>query len=160
MFIQTFSADHKTEQPTIAFFEGIDAVKTVVLESLYNKERKILTIAPEVNFSWEIGPDFVEEYVSQKKLRNIKTRSLWEKGVDEGVFKQYYQDADIKMLPEVMKKQFKTTIFIYDDKILYISSKKNAYALLVTSKKHSDLMRALFEGVWLSSTKHLLIKTV
>jgi sugar-specific transcriptional regulator TrmB len=143
------------EKPTVAFYEGVDAVKNTIMEMLYCKSKKINSIVPKRNFFWQIGQDFVELFVEERRERGIRTKNLWEESVDSKVLKQYYEDlSQVRILPEIMRGKFSTSIFLYDDKTLYVSSKDNSYCLLVTSKEHTDTMQALFDGLWSISVEH------
>jgi len=96
-----------------------------------------------------------EKFVTERNLRKISTRSLWESKIDTKTFTEYYtQPSQIKILPSVMKNKFATTIFLYDDKTLYISSLKNSYCVLITSQEHYNTMSVLFEGLWSTSKPH------
>ena len=143
------------KRPHVAFYEGVEAVKNVIMETLYCRERHIDSIAPKENFFWHVGDDFALGYVAERARRRIKTRNLWEAPIDvKRQRKEHYEGlSEIRILPAVMHGKFVTTIFLYDDKTLYISSLKNAYALLVTSQEHHDAMRALFDGLWAGSQK-------
>ena len=93
--------------------------------------------------------------MNEPNKRNITTRNLWEKEIDPKIFEEYYQkNAEVKILPKVMEGKFSTTIFLYDNKTLYVSSLKANYAVLITSKEHHETMSALFEGLWSSSKPH------
>jgi DNA-binding MarR family transcriptional regulator len=142
-----------SERPHVAFYEGLEAVKNVIMETLYNKGRHIDSIAPRDNFFWQVGAGFASSYVAERARRNIRTRNLWEAPIDPKQQRQehYAGLSDIRILPVVMHGRSTTTIFLYDDKTLYISSLKNAYALLVTSQEHHDAMKALFDGLWSAS---------
>lgn len=144
-----------SERPHVAFYEGLEAVKNVIMETLYNRERHIDSIAPRDNFFWQVGSEFAAAYVAERARRKIRTRNLWESPIDpKRQRKEHYAGlSDIRILPEVMHGKFTTTVFLYDDKTLYISSLKNAYALLVTSQEHHDAMKAMFEGLWSTSKK-------
>ena len=50
-----------------------------------------------------------------------------------------------------MHNSFNTTIFMYDDNTLYISPKKESYAVLIQSQAHSKMMRSMFDNIWLNS---------
>ena len=66
--------------------------------------------------------------------------------------RQYYEDiSEVRILPKVMLRKFDTSIFIYDDKTLYVSSRKNGYAVLITSQEHADTTQAMFYGLWSAS---------
>jgi hypothetical protein len=116
--------------------------------SLYGKGKTIRTIVPANNFFHQIGKDFIEEYVNEKIKRGIKTRALWEDIPNKNIIKSYYTGSEIKQMPVDMHNNFETTIFIYDDKTLYIGPKKENHAILIQSKDHAKMMNALFESVW------------
>ncbi|MCI5108231.1 MAG: hypothetical protein MRY49_00070 [Candidatus Pacebacteria bacterium] len=143
------------KKPTVAFYEGVDAVKNAIMEMLYCKGKNINSIVPKQNFFWQIGEDFVELFIEERVKRNIKTRNLWESPINKDLIDKYYNNlSKVRIMPEVMRGKFQTTIFIYDDKTLYVSSKKNSYCVLITSKEHTDTMQALFEGLWSTSRPH------
>jgi len=143
------------QKPTVAFYEGINAVKSVVMDMLYCKSKRINSVVPKQNFFWQVGQDFVETFVEERIKRNIKTKNLWESSVDKTLIKQYYENlSHVKILPEIMHGKFLTTVFIYDDKTLYVSSKNNSYCVLITSKEHAETMQAWFDGLWAFSKTH------
>lgn len=145
----------KDKKPAVAFFEGEEAVRNVVMGSLYCKDKKILSIAPKDNFFWQIGENFAADYVAERVRNRIKTQNLWEEAIDKRIYREFYKDvSEIRILPEIMRGKFTTTIFIYDDKVMYISSAVNSYAILITSKEHTETMRAMFYGLWSASTKY------
>jgi sugar-specific transcriptional regulator TrmB len=149
--MQFAPTDHK---PTVAFFEGVSAVKNVIMEMVYCRNKKINSVVPKVNFFHQVGQDFVQLFVEERVRRNIRTKNLWEEPADKKLVKQYYENlSEIRILPAVMVGKFKTTIFLYDDKTLYISSLHNSYCVLITSQEHHDTMQAWFDGLWFSSQK-------
>ena len=149
------SPTSKIEKPAVSFFEGVDAVKHVVMDVMYAKGKRVDLIVPAKTFFWGFGEEFIRKYVEERRHRNIKTRNLWEVKIKPGDFKQYYAGfSDTRILPATMKDKFKTTIFLFDDKTLYVSSLENCYAILVTSKEHNDTISALFEGLWGVSKPH------
>lgn len=142
-------------KPTVAFYEGVDAVKNAIMEMLYCKSKCINSVVPKENFFWQIGQDFVELFIEERIKRNIKTKNLWEVPVNKGLIKEYYEGlSQVRIAPEIMHGKFQTTIFLYDDKTLYVSSKNNSYCILITSKEHTDTMRAWFDGLWSVSKPH------
>jgi len=143
------------QKPTVAFYEGVDAVRNAIMEMLYCKNKRINSVAPKQNFFWDIGQDFVELFIEERIKRNIKTKNLWEAPISNKLINQYYKGlSDVRILPEVMHGKFKTSIFLYDNKTLYVSSKNNSYCVLITSKEHTDTMQAWFDGLWSVSKPH------
>lgn len=147
--------NEKNTKPQVSFFEGIEAVKRVVMDMMYVKNKNIESIAPSKNFFWEVGGEFVKSFVEERIKRNIHTRNLWEREIEKSIFKKYYEKAsEVHILPSVMKDKFSTTIFIFDNSTLYVSSMKECYAVLITSEEHANTMRAIFEGLWSASKPH------
>ncbi len=139
--------------PGVHFFEGDTAVKQIITETLYGRDRHIDSLAPSDNFFWQIGQEFSADYIAQRVRRKISTRNLWEEPLEPQIMLKSYKGlSQVRILPSVMRGKFKTTIFMYDDKVLYIASRKAGYALLVKSKEHYDTMKAMYEGLWISST--------
>lgn len=142
-------------KPTVAFFEGIDAVRNTIMEMLYCKNKSICTIAPSNNFFHQVGKDFVEMFIEERIKRKVHSKNLWENDISKDKYDKYYKDfSEIRIVPKVMKGKFQSTIFLYDDKTLYISSKNNSYCILITSKEHRETMQAMFDGLWSVSTPH------
>lgn len=143
------------QRPSVAFFEGKEAVSRVVMDMLYNKEGRIDVLAPSDNFFWQIGYEFVERFVNERRRRGIRTRSLWEAPIKRAVLKEYYEAlSEVRIVPASMRGKFSSSVFLYDDQTLYVSSLKNSYAVLITSKEHHDTMRAWFDGLWGASKPH------
>ncbi|MDP2593998.1 MAG: helix-turn-helix domain-containing protein, partial [bacterium] len=144
-----------TKRPSVAFFEGKEAVERVIMDMMYSKEKSIDILAPTDNFFWQVGRDFVERFVTERGNRGIRTRSLWDAPIKKPIFKTYYEGlSEVRIVPSVMRGKFATSVFLYDDQTLYISSLKNSYAVLLTSKEHHDTMQAWFEALWLASRHH------
>lgn len=132
----------------VSYFDNLEAIKNAVFNSLYLKDKSIRTIVPADNFFHEIGIDFVKEYVLEKSKRKIKTLAIWEDLPKKSVIDQNYYGSDIRQMPVDMHNSFSTTIFIYDDKTLYIGPKKENYAVLIQSKEHTKMMKTIFENIW------------
>lgn len=146
-----YPKNKKTEKTLVSYYDDFDAIKAAIFYSLYAKEKTIRSIVPGKHFFLEVGLPFIEEYVAEKKKRKIKTIALWEDIPKKSVLEEFYQDSVIRQLPVEMHNSFETTIFIYDNKTLYISPKKENYAVLIQSDAHTKTMRALFDSVWGSS---------
>lgn len=143
----------KRENATIVSnFDNLISIKSAIFFTLYGKEKIIRSIVPGNNFFHELGEDFINEYVGEKLKRGLKTKALWEDIPNKGVLKKYYSESDLRQLPVSMHNSFETTVFIYDDKTLYIAPKKENSAVLIQSKQHAKMMRAVFDEIWNLST--------
>ncbi len=148
-FQMSVKSNHK---PDVAFYEGVAAVRNVIMETVYARSRMIETLVPTNNFFWQLGPDFVEKYMELRHTLGVRTRNLWATSIERSIIDQFYNLADIRMLPVGLGDRFRSTIFIHDDQVLYISSLASGHAFLVRSPEHAELMRVLYNVLWDSST--------
>ncbi len=146
-----YSKENNTQKVLVSYFDSFESIKTAIFFCLYSKEKVIRSIVPGQNFFHEIGKDFVSEYVKEKAKRKIKTTALWEDIPTKQILEEYYENSSIRQLPTDMHNSFDTTIFMYDDKTLYISPLKEQYAVLIQSQGHTKLMRTTFDYLWAHS---------
>lgn len=147
-FIEQHQERQPGDRPQIAFYEGLQAVKNIIMESLYCHSRKIDSLVPSDNSFWQLGPEFIEHYVELRHTLDITTRNLWSKSVPRESIKKYYQKDQLRLLPDGMSDQFRTMIFMYDDVVLYVSSLTSGYALVVRSREHSEMMHVFYGAIW------------
>ena len=148
-------------KPTVAFFEGKEAVKHAIMDMLYCKDKKFDSIVSRENFFWQIGKEFVERFVKERTKRGISTKTIWDTTVEGRVLHEYYKPpSEVRLVPIAMKGTFNTTVFLFDDKTLYISSLKNSYCVLITSQEHHDTMQAWFDAIWDASRPHKIKKEI
>ncbi len=138
-----------SESARVALFEGPEAVRMQIMYSLYTRDRMIYSIVPKANFFWDVGKDFVEEYVTERIARGIATKNVWGNHPGQKVLDAYYKDlSEVRILPSDMRDAFTTCMFVFDSTTLYISSKKNGYCIVVNSHEHATAAKALFEMAW------------
>jgi sugar-specific transcriptional regulator TrmB len=148
-------SDATEDAPTVAFYEGIETMKNIIFSTAYCKHKILKTIIPASSFFWNISDKFIREYVDRRIQNGVKTKSMWEKKIpDEAYRNQYKNISDIRMLPDHVTDSFSTSIFMYDNKVMYISSVENAYCIVITSAEHYNMMSALFEGLWVTSKEY------
>lgn len=148
-FVTSYLKPQNSPHVLVTHFETIESVKQSIMFSLFAKNKKILTIVPRENFFEKSDQIFRAEYVSQKKKRGIKTQALWAEIPSEKVTKEYYQSLDVKKLPTNMEDKFKTTVFIYDNKVLYIfPSVTRPHSILIESSEQGNLMKAMFDQIY------------
>ena len=138
--------------PVVTFYQGVAAMKQVVMDTLYASSRHIDSIAPKDNFFWQVGQAFSQRYINERTARKITTRNLWEEPLKPEIMARSYRGySNVRLLPHAMHRRFRSTIFLYDHSVMYISSLQSGYVLLVTSQEHAELMRAMYDGLWKTS---------
>jgi len=135
--------------PAVSFYEGEEAMKQAIMETVYCRGRHIDSIAPSDNFFWQVGQAFSAGYIAERVARKITTRNLWEKPLEPRIMTRSYEGiSQVKILPKEMIGKFRSTVFLYDDTVMYISSKDNGYVLVVKSAEHYEMMKAIYETLW------------
>ena len=146
------SAGAREGKPSVVFHEGPQAMQQAIMETLYCRGKHIDTIAPADNFFWQIGQEFSAQYIAERVRRKITTRNLWEKPLEPvSLLRSYAGLSKVRVLPPTMRGHFRTTVFLYDETVMYISSVGSGYVLTVRSKEHAELMRAMYETLWNAS---------
>ena len=139
--------------PVVSFYQGEQAMKQVVMETLYCRSGHIDILTPKDNFFWQVGQTYSQKYIDERVARKITTRNLWEEPLRPDILTRSYKGlSEVRLLPSPMHGTFRSTLFLYDDKVMYISSLKSGYILLVQSQEHQQLMQAMFSGLWESSS--------
>lgn len=135
--------------PAVTYFTGEEAMKRAIMDTLYCKSGHIDSIAPQDNFFWQVGQEFSANYVAERVARKITTRHLWEKELEPKILANSYRGlAEVHLLPKEMLGNFRTTVFLYDQEVMYISSRDSGFVLIVKSREHFELMHAMFNTLW------------
>lgn len=146
----------ESARPAISLYEGKSSVTNIIMETIFCRTKHIDTVVPKQNFFWQMGEPFVTRYVSARKKEEITTRSLWETPVGKNVINAFYKGfSQIRIMPKSMHNRFTTTVFMYDDSVLFIAPAQDAHCLLMNSKEYAETMRAWFDGLWERSTPHV-----
>jgi sugar-specific transcriptional regulator TrmB len=153
LFVRQFQDHHEADQGAqVSFYEGVTGVRNIIMETVYCHGRHIDTIVPQQNFFNQLGPEFAEHYVAERQRLGVSTRNLWANLMEERILKRFYDKADIRMMPQEYHDRFQTTIFMYDDCVLYISSLASGHGILVRSQEHVEFMKVVYELMWKAST--------
>ncbi len=141
------------ETPKIEVYKGCDGAKTVMLESLNEKPEFIESIHNHNFLVNYLGRDFVDFYIKKRCDYNIKKRSLAKKSTYD--LENYGTDKksirNVRYLPETFAQN--SLLHIWNDKVAFISEKKEGISFIITSKEFSALMKELFSFAWKFSSE-------
>ncbi len=136
------------DKPRIRLYEGIEGIRRSLWETLECHSKLLCGILSMHELLEVPGAEWMEEYIEERIRRGIKlnvirsrsreTESIWPTSVSHERELRYAPfDVDLGM-----------TMYIYDDKVLYISSKRENYALVIESRELSSMNRTLFNSLW------------
>lgn len=153
LFVRSSASSGTTQ---VQHLEGVEGMKTLVEEALYCKSRTWDILAPKRNFFSEMDPVYAKNFLATRKSRGIKARSLWERPDISTLPKRRLtsdeiQDRHPHYLPQEFGGRFSSTLILFDDKAAFLSSFHERQGILLQSQEVHDLLRVMFDGLWLVS---------
>lgn len=136
--------------PDVSNYHGIEGVRAAIDKALYCRDKTWRIISPRDNYFRNSSTDYVAYFKSKRLERGIVAKSLWESMVAQV---DHPTTADVKIrhpriLPKTMEGKFKSSIIIFDDKTLIISSYKQQFATLISSKETAQTFALMFDAIW------------
>lgn len=139
------SSEHK---PKIRYYPGIDGYKQAYEDTLTAKEKKLFGIF-SVQDMWDvIGREVADHMVERRIKRGISLQVIRSKEKDVG----YVYPTSKKELREMRHAPpgmvFPITTYVYDNKVVILSSKKELFGLVIESEDIAQAHRLYFEALW------------
>jgi predicted transcriptional regulator len=154
--IPKLRSSDESNEPRVKFYAGVEGVKRVLQDMLWRQNIETFTMWPMTEMLEILGADYLRE-LNKKRIRNkISVRGIWPYGngarfketpflgVGGGHLRQ------TRYAPKGLK--WDMSYWLYEDKVAFISSSKERFALLVQSKDLVSLMKTNFEVLWHAST--------
>lgn len=135
-------------KPEIRFYEGEDAVRTVLWDTLTAQSKMLRGVLSTSQLLESVGEQQMEEYIQQRIALGIHLQVLRSASQDINTL---WPDSDnqlreLRYAPENITLGM--TTYVYDDKVVMLSSKREDYGLIIRSKDFADLYAAMFDGLW------------
>ena len=142
-------------KPNIRFYEGEEGIHTVLMDTLTCRSKQLRGILSMDDLLEIPGQAKFNEYIAERVERGIHLRVLRSaiKDVDRIWPQSSTEMRELRYAPPSVLLAM--TTYIYDDKVAFISSKKENYGMIFQSEELSRLHEALFEGIWTISTEPL-----
>jgi len=142
--------------PKIRYFEGIDEVKYAYKDPLLGSNIKSFAFWPIRDMLNVLGDKLFIELHRERIQKKIHLQVVWpanqvvdiKKKTFLGVGKPFYRE--IRKAPKDINASM--GYWIYGNKVLFISSKKENFGFIVESNEFSRLMKSQFDLLWQSST--------
>jgi len=144
----------KQEKPNVRFYEDLIGVRKALTETLECEEKLRRDFASVESIVEFLGRRFINRHIEERVRRRIRVRSLRSRPTGSKISeKEWYLKKETKeLLREVRylieEISFEPVIFIYDNTVTIISSKKESYALIIESRELSQAMKILFDIAW------------
>jgi len=150
--LETLYASGKT-QPIVRFYHGQKGIHNIYEETLTSGIKEYCYIASAKELIDMAGSEYIRDYIHRRVQKGIHVKSIRMHGheVSEKIFGERKQLRDVRFAPKDMYLPY--TIFIYGQKVAFISTGSSDFGLVVESQGLADTMRGLFEALWKLSSK-------
>ena len=142
----------RTTAPRIKFFEGTEALRQALHDILWSNKTDIVALWPYEEMLAMLGKEFLVSFNEKRIRQKISLKTLWvgkqknQKNIwednDTGIERRHLPHAEVGM-----------GYTIYEDKVIFISSKKECFGFIISSHDFSTMMRFQFEALWSSAKK-------
>lgn len=130
----------------LMFIESIDELKNFYEEILIDYKNKSYRIMGNTNI-WEgIDSNYFINFRKRRAGANIKTKILLSSDSLDINPKDEKLLRDFKYLPEKFK--FKSTMDIFDDKVLIINPTGTSLAVVIALPTMTDIFKSMFDMLW------------
>lgn len=139
-----------TSRPQIRFYEGVEGVRHLMEESLIVKSKEIFYWGPADNIIKILGNVYIDKWLKRRISENIKSYGLLTQEAPRG--SKPFLKTDKTALREVRwlstKTVFDGILWLYDNKVMYISSAKESFGFIIESDNFTEFMKVIFKSMW------------
>lgn len=142
----------RTEKPIVLFYDGHHSIQNVLLDTLNQKPKEILSFASADFLITSYDPKFLEQYWRQRTTLKIPSRGIIPKTIE--AVRIFTPEKNIRELRRVhfVDPQgyiFKNEIDIYGDNVSIISLVKGSeHGVIIRSRSIAESLRSIFNLIW------------
>lgn len=142
----------KTFTPKFQLFEGKENVKNIIKDVLLYRNLETESYWPIKAMIDILGADFFRYFNKERIRRNIYIRAIWPDKQKVDIKKYPYLGVGENFLREIRTApkdvNFEMGYWIYENKVSFISSKKECFGFIIESKEFADMMKSQFNSIW------------
>lgn len=150
--LASFMKQTKAVQPKIKFFEGKEGAQQLMKDILWYDDITLSIFWPHEQMREILGDDFLQWFNERRVKRHIAVKTIWpdkERKSKENIFAG--NDKYVTRRYAKPSQACDMGYLVYDDKVAFISSAKEAFGFIVESKEFATLTTMQFEALWAES---------
>ncbi|MEI8143122.1 MAG: helix-turn-helix domain-containing protein [Candidatus Berkelbacteria bacterium] len=136
-------------EPSMRFFKGQDEIRQIYDEMIVSGETEILYVGEYDKIVEVIGKRYLEKFIKNRIAKGIKTRSVRVRAAEvaESIFQSPEETIrQIRYSPADFVSPGHVTI--YQNTVAVITTAKENFGFVVTSKEYAITMKSWFEQLW------------
>ena len=153
-FLLSLNSEQSFE-PSISFYKGKKQMQELYWEALSCKRKEILALTSPQDLNKMLGESFVESFVKTRLKKRIRVKSL--RPAEKESKYQEQQNLLGRELTEAAyvppDYTFSLNILIYDNCVIFCTSKNEGFGFKVDSKQIAEVMRMFYDNLWEHSGK-------
>lgn len=140
--------DTQSEKPGLKVYTGQKGIQNI-FDDILSEGKDFYQIVSVSDLVAAVGKEFLDDWILKRVAAGMKSTAVRIKD-GEMNFKLYENTPDtprvIRYAPDGFKMPY--TVFIYEKKVAFISTKKDLFGFIVESTDLSFSMKALFDVLW------------
>jgi len=135
-------------RPRIRYYPGLDGYKAVYDDTLSAKSKLLFGIYSVKDITDVLGVGYVDEMVERRVRAGITLRIIRSKEKEVGNIypPRESEKREVRFAPEGMV--FPIVNFVYDNKVIYLSSKKELFGMIIESADVAQAHKNYFDALW------------
>jgi sugar-specific transcriptional regulator TrmB len=138
-------------QARVRYFDGAEGILSVLYSTLHSKG-PLVGILSMTDLLSGPGKDAMDDYIAERIRRGLDLRVIRsrQKEIDPIWPTEPADRRELRYAPD--EQVFTMTMFIADDSVAVLSSRRETFGMIIESAEYAELQRNLFEVLWRSST--------
>ncbi|MFA6254356.1 MAG: helix-turn-helix domain-containing protein [Candidatus Paceibacterota bacterium] len=138
--------------PKIQVFDDKKSLQNIMMDILLYRDIECQTFWPIKTMVEILSPDFFRYFNKKRIKENIYTRSIWPINQSVSIKDHAYLGVgkefkrEIRLAPKEI--DFSTGYLLYEDKALFLSSRKESFGFIIESAEFTKMMKSQFEAIW------------
>ncbi len=144
--------DKGESAPRFQVYDGVDGISTVLNTMLTSETDTVRGILSMQELLASPGREVIDHFVAQRVAAGKWLHVLRSKAEETD---DIWHDSDAEMRRvryTSAAEPFVMTLFLFDNKVGLISSRKENYGLIIESSEFANVQNALFDVMWQAST--------
>ncbi|MFA6393038.1 MAG: helix-turn-helix domain-containing protein [Candidatus Paceibacterota bacterium] len=141
-----------TTSPKFQFFEGKEGVSHTLRDILLYRNLETKTYWPIKAMIEILGEEFFRHLNKERIKRNIHIHAIWPQAQKVDIKTHPYLGVGENFLREIRlapkEVEFSMGYWIYENKVAFISSKKECFGFIIESKEFVEMLSSQFEMIW------------
>ncbi len=158
---EVFSEIQKGKKPTtmprFQIFEGKEEMKNIPRDLLLYRNIRGKSYWPIKTMLKTLGEEFFEEFNKERVRRGIYIDAIWPENDTVKMNDYPFMGTGKKFIREIRiapkEINFSMGYWIYENKVSFVSSKKDNFGFIIESQEFADMMSSQFNAVWKLSKK-------